>query len=78
MRDTKEPELRIEDEQLYLVGYEFYKFYSAFKNRLFENYAKAQEKEDDLEFNRQFPVFCFSAFATSFLEHQEKKQVIPY
>lgn len=72
MRNTKEPELKIEDEQLYLVGYEFYKFYSVFKDKLFENYAKAQEEDEELEFNKQFPVFCFGAFTTSFLEHQEK------
>lgn len=74
MKDTKEPELRIEDEQLYLVGYEFYKFYSTFKDELYENYAKAQEKDEYLEFNKQFPVFCFSAFAASFSEYQEKNK----
>ena len=75
MRETKEPELRIEDEQLYLVGYEFYKFYSVFKDKLYENYAKAQEEDDEyLEFNRHFPMFCFSAFASSFLEYQEKNK----
>ena len=79
MSETKEPELRIEDEQLYLVGYEFYKFYSVFKDILFENYIKAQEEEyvdKDFEFNRHYPVFCFSAFATSFLELQEKEGVV--
>jgi len=74
MAETKEPELRIEKEQLISVGYEFYKFYSTFKDKLFENYAKAQEEDEVLDFDSQFPVFCFRAFTTSFLEYQEKNK----
>lgn len=78
MAKTKEPELQIYEEQLISVGYEFYKFYSVFKDKLYENYARFQEEreedEDDWDFDRQFPIYCFRAFTTSFLEYQEKNK----
>lgn len=78
MAETKESELRIEKEQLISVGYEFYKFYSVFKDKLFENYARFQEEieeeEDDCDFDRQFPVFCFRAFTASFLEYKKENK----
>ena len=73
MRDTKEPELRIEDEQLYLVGYEFYKFFTVFKDELYKNHERdLQDPANKFDDFMEFPVYCFGAFTTAYLEHKEK------
>ena len=64
----------ITQEQLELIGYEFYKFYTVFKPELLENYSIDIERdieEDHREF-MQFPLYCFTAFIKSFTDYQDE------
>ena len=73
MRETKEPELQIEDEQLYLVGHEFYKFFMVFKDELYKNHERdLQDPANKFDDFMEFPVYCFAAFTTSYLEYKQK------
>ena len=55
------------------TGYEFYKFYTVFKQQLLENYAIDKEKDIDDKHKdfMQFPIYCFTAFIKSYSDHYE-------
>lgn len=70
LHDSK---IDIREEDLFKIGYEFYKFYTVFKKQLQENYSidrdKVEEGEEDLI---QYPLYCFNAFITSLTEYQNE------
>lgn len=70
LHDSK---IDITEEDLFKIGYEFYKFYTVFKKQLQENYTidrdKVEEGEEDLI---QYPLYCFNAFITSLTEYQNE------
>lgn len=73
MRETKEPELQINEEQLISVGYEFYKFFITFKDELYKNHERdLQDPANKFDDFMEFPVYCFGAFTSSYLEYKQK------
>ena len=69
----KSPELNITEDDISTVGYEFYKFFMTFKDELHKNHERDLQdpaiKFDDF---MEFPVYCFAAFTTSYLEYKDK------
>jgi len=71
--DLASLELNITEDEISIVGYEFYKFFITFKDELHKNHERDLQdpaiKFDDF---MEFPVYCFAAFTTSYLEYKDK------
>ena len=67
------PELNITESEISTVGYEFYKFFMAYKDELYKNHERdLQDPANKFDDFMEFPVYCFGAFTTSYLEYKQK------
>ena len=74
LNEGRKKEFNLNPEKVWGISYEFYKFYSVFKDDLYNNFDKHIEKTIDKVKDPlcEFPLFCITAFATSYDEYKNK------
>ena len=81
LNEGLEKEFNIDPEKVWEVSYEFHKFYEFYKDTLKENYSEHLKEilNDIIETGEvevdplcEYPLFCLTAFATSYNEYKEK------
>lgn len=73
--DLASPELNITETEISTVGYEFYKFFMTFKDELYKNHERdLQDPANKFDDFMEFPVYCFGAFTTAYLEYQKENK----
>jgi len=65
-------EFNLHPDKVWGMSYEFYKFYECFKDKLYKNFDKHIEDTIDKVADPlcEFPLFCITAFATSYEEYK--------
>ena len=69
-------EFNLHPNKVWGMSYEFYKFYECFKDKLYKNFDKHIEDTIDKVADplSEFPLFCITAFATSYEEYKTNKE----
>jgi len=71
LQEGREKEFNLDPEIVNDVTYEFYKFFSVFKEELYKNWAKDILKDMTLK-NDEFPIYCIMAFTNSYSNYKDK------
>lgn len=69
-------EFNLHPDKVWDMSYEFYKFYECFKDKLYKDFDKHIEDTIDKVADPfcEFPLFCITAFATSYEEYKTNKE----
>ena len=75
LNEGNEKEFNQSPEKLWAVSYEFYKFYSVYKDELYTNFDKHIEATIDKVNDPlcEFPLFCITAFANAYDNYKLKE-----
>ena len=78
LNEGNKKEFNQEPEKVWAVCYEFYKFYSVYKDELYSNFDKHIEEtidkvEDPL---CEFPLFCITAFGNAYNNYKQKENEV--
>ena len=78
LNEGREKEFNQDPQKVWAVSYEFYKFYSVFKDELHKNFDKHIEETIDKVKDPlcEFPLFCLTAFANSYNNYKEKEDEV--
>lgn len=75
LNEGRKKEFNLKPNKVFNVAYEFYKFWNIFKDEIFKNWAKDVLKNKELK-NTDFPLYAFTAFATSYNNYKNKEDEI--
>jgi uncharacterized HAD superfamily protein len=76
LNEGRQKEFNLHPDKVWGMSYEFYKFYECFKDKLYKNFDKHIEDTIDKVADPlcEFPLFCITAFATSYEEYKNNKE----
>jgi len=75
LNEGNKKEFNQDPKKVWALSYEFYKFYSVYKDELYNNFDKHIEETIDKVKDPlcEFPLFCITAFANSYNNYKEKE-----
>ena len=78
LNEGNKKEFNQNPKKVWALSYEFYKFYSVYKDELYNNFDKHIEETIDKVKDPlcEFPLFCITAFANAYQNYKKKEDEV--